>query len=335
MFGPLHAWSCNDCPRPGQPILCLTVIALQDIGRSEAGEADRLPPGTPGLASEFPAPPSVLTCLVEPLGEHQPQPKDRVGGWQMEGDVGVLADFDRLLEQAAPGVDRAAADQRPSGDRQDVGVGRGVAAALGVLDRFLDVSVHLLAGQQPRHGPRLGPNTQTECQRTAHIGGACRVNRLARQPIGADQFAATEGQERRCGQPAHPLVITTVRAAHGIVQASAHLSGQAALEPEADDRLGDVHQPSKVPRLRRPVHRRAEIIQIGRKARHPGLRLSTAETRVRPPGQPDIELQMAITHPIGIVQLGQPLPRIQPDRLQQPVAGPAVPLDDLQQRLLG
>ena len=226
------------------------------------------------------------------------------------------------------------AKQRPSGERQDVGAGRGIAALLGVLDRFLDVSVHLLAGRQPRHGPRLGPNAQTEGERTAHIGGACRVDRLARRPIGAGRSAA-EGQERRGGQPPHPLVITGARALDRVVQAAVHLSEQAALEPEADDRLGDVHQPSQVPGLRRPVHRGAQIIQIGRKPRHPGLRLSTAETRVRPPGQPDMELQMAITHPIGIVQLGQPLPGIHPDRLQQPVAGPAVALDDLQQRLLG
>jgi hypothetical protein len=40
----------------------------------------------------------------------------------MEGDLGGLGHLDRLLEQAAPGVDRAAAKQRPSGERQDVDV---------------------------------------------------------------------------------------------------------------------------------------------------------------------------------------------------------------------
>jgi hypothetical protein len=179
----------------------------------------------------------MMTCPVEPTGEHRPQPKDRVGGRQMEGDLGGLAHLDRLLEQAAPVVDRAAAKQRPSGDRQDIGVGRSITALLGVLDRFLDVSVHLLAGRQPRHGPRRGPNAQPECQRTAHISGACRVDRLARRPIGAGRFTAAEGQERRRDQPPHPLVITGARGIGRVVQASVRLPEQAALEPEADDRL--------------------------------------------------------------------------------------------------
>ena len=58
--------------------------------------------------------------------------------------------------------------------------------------------------------------------------------------------------------------------------------------------------------------------------------MAAGETGVRSPGQPDLELQMATTYPIGIVQLGQPLPGIHPDRLQQPVAGPAMALDDVQ-----
>jgi len=156
------------------------VIALQDGSRSQAGEPDRLPPGTSDLTGELPATPSVMTCPVEPTRPHRPQPQARVGGWEMEGDLGGFADLDRLLEQAAAGVDRAAAKQRPSGERQDVGVGRGITALLGVLDRFLDVSVHLLAGRQPRHGPRLGPNAQTECERTAHISGSRQSGRLAR-----------------------------------------------------------------------------------------------------------------------------------------------------------
>ena len=278
-------------------------MALQDVGRAEAGEPDHLPPGTSDLAGELPATLGVMTCPVEPPGEHRPQPEDRVGGGQMERDLSGFADLDRLREQAAPGVDRAAAKQHPSGDRQDEGAGRGVAALLGVSDRFLDVSVRLLAGRQPRHGPRLGPNAQTEGERAAHTGGACRVDRLARRPIGTGRSAA-EGQERRGGQPPHPLVITGARALDRVVQAAVHLSKQAALEPEADDRLGEVHQPSQVTGLRRPVHRGAQVIQIGRELRHPGLGLSTGETRVRPPRQPDVELQVAATHDIGIVQLG-------------------------------
>ena len=57
---------------------------------------------------------------------------------------------------------------------------RGITALLGVLDRLLDVGVHLIAGRQPRNGPRLGPNAQPEGERTAHISGACRIDRLAR-----------------------------------------------------------------------------------------------------------------------------------------------------------
>ena len=93
--------------------------------------------------------------------------------------------------------------------------------------------------------------------------------------------------------------------------------------------------PRRMPELRRPVHRGAQIIQFGRKPRHPGLRLSTGEHRARSPGQPGMKRPMAITHPVGIVQLRQPLPGVHPDRLQQPVAGPAVALDDVQHRLRG
>ncbi len=113
-----------------------------------------------------------------------------------------------------------------------------------------------------------------------------------------------------------------------------HLPGQAALEPEAHDRLGKVHQPSQVSCLHRPVHRGAQIIQIGHKPRHPGLGLPTGETRLRPRGQLDVEGEMAITHPGGVVQLGPSLSGIHPDRLQQAVAGPPVAPGDLQHRLL-
>lgn len=162
----------------------------------------------------------------------------------MEGDPASLAHLDRLLEPAAPGVDRAAAQQRRSGERQDVGVSRGITALLGVLDRFLDIGVHLLAGREPRHGPCLGSNAQTECERTVHIGGSCRDDRPARRQIGAGRFAVSEGQQRRRDQSPHPLVITGARAVDRVEQASVHLAGQGALKPEADDRLGDVHQPS-------------------------------------------------------------------------------------------
>ena len=113
-----------------------------------------------------------------------------------------------------------------------------------------------------------------------------------------------------------------------------HLSGQAEVEPEADDRFGEAHQPAQIPGLRRPVHRGPQVIQIGRQPRDPGLRLSTGETRVRPPRQSDVELQVAATHDIGIVQLGQAPPGIGPDGLQQPVAGPALTGGHLHQRLL-
>ncbi len=325
----------GSCPqhrlRLGQPVLRPTVIALQDGGRSEAGEPDRFPPGTSDLSAEFDGTSGVMARPVEPTGPHRPQPEDRVGGGKVEGDFGGLANLDRLLEQAAPGVDRATAKQRQSGDRQDIGVSRTITALLGVFDRFLDVSVHLLAGRQPRRGSRLAPNNQTERQRPAHVSAACRVDRLARRPIGAGRLAAAEGQERRGGQTPHSLVITGVWNLDRVVQASAHLCGQAALKPEADDRLGDAQEASQVPALRRPVHRGAQVVEVGRQPRHPQPRLSTVETDLRLPGQPDMELQMAVTHPGGILQLGQSLPRIHPDRLQQPVAGPALTLDDLQQ----
>ena len=209
-------------------------------------------------------------------------------------------------------------------------MGRRILAPLGALDRLLDVSVHLLAGRQPRQHPRQGPLSQPDRERTAHISGACRGDRLARRPMEAGRLAAGKGQGCRGDQPPHALVIGGTRDLCRVVQPPVHLPGQAALEPEADDRLGDVHQPPQVSCLRRPVHRGTQIIQIGRKPRHPRLRLSTSETRLRPPRQPDVKLQMAATHPIGIVQLGQSLPGIHPDRLQQPVAGPALALDDLQ-----
>lgn len=90
----------------------------------------------------------------------------------MEGNLIGLAHLDRLLEKAAPRVDRAAAKQRLPGEHQDVGVDRGITAPLGVLDRFLDVGGHLLAGRAPRHGPRPGPNAQPEGERSADVGGA-------------------------------------------------------------------------------------------------------------------------------------------------------------------
>ncbi len=47
--------------------------------------------------------------------------------------------------------------------------------------------------------------------------------------------------------------------------------------------LGDVHQPSQVCGLRHPVHRGAQVVEVGCKPRHPRLRLSTVETGVRRP----------------------------------------------------
>ncbi len=44
-----------------------------------------------------------------------------------------------------------------------------------------------------------------------------------------------------------------------------------------------------------------------------------------------MEGQMTAARPGGILQLRQPLPGIHPDRLQQPVAGPTMTLDDLYQ----
>jgi len=84
-----------------------------------------------------------------------------------------------------------------------------------------------------------------------------------------------------------------------VVQPPVDLSGQAAVEPEADDRLGDAHERPQISYLHRPVHRGTQVIQIGYKPRHPGPRLPTSETRLRPPGQLDVKLQMAATHPRG------------------------------------
>ena len=69
------------------------MIALHDVGRPKAGEPDHLPPWTSDLAGELPATPSVMACPVEPTGPHRPQPEDRVGGGQMEGDPGGFADL--------------------------------------------------------------------------------------------------------------------------------------------------------------------------------------------------------------------------------------------------
>jgi hypothetical protein len=119
------------------------------------------------------------------------------------------------------------------------------------------------------------------------------------------------------------------------MQPPVHLPRQAALEPEADDRLGEVHQPPQVSGRRRPVHRGAQIIQVGREPCHPRLGLATVEGGLRPTGQSDEKGQVTVTHPNRVVELGQPLGREQPHRLQQPVARPAVVLADLQQRTIG
>ena len=183
-----------------------------------------------------------------------------MGGRQLEGELVGLAHLHGLLEPAARGVDRAAAKQRPASERQDVGVGRSIFAPLRELERLLDVGVHLRAGRQPRQRPREGSLAQRDRERTAHIGGACRVDRLARRPIGAGRLFAGKGQGRRGDQSPHALVIGGARDIGRVVQPPVHLPGQAALEPEADDRLGDAHQPSQVSGLRRPVHRGAQII---------------------------------------------------------------------------
>ena len=152
--------------------------------------------------------------------------------------------------------------------------------------------------------------------------------------MGAGRLAGGKGQGRRGHQHPHALLSGGARLIGRVVQPPVHLPGEAAVEPEADDRLGDAHQRPQISYLHRPVHRGTQIIQIGRKPRHPGLWLSASETRLRPPRLPDMKRQMAATHPLGIVQLGQSLPGIHPDRLQQPVADPALTLGDLHQRLL-
>ena len=71
----------------------------------------------------------------------------------MEGEVVGLAHLDRLVEQAATGVDRAAVKKCCPSELQDVGTGRRILAALRELQRPLDVSVHLLVRRQPRKDP--------------------------------------------------------------------------------------------------------------------------------------------------------------------------------------
>ncbi len=172
--------------------------------------------------------------------------------------------------------------------------------------------------------------SQRDRERTAHISGARRSDRLRRRPMEACGLAGGKGQSCRGVQPPHALVIRGTRGSCRVVQSPVHLPGQAALKPEADDRLGDAHQSIQVSCLRRPVHGDTQVIQVGREPRHPRLGLCTMQTLPRPPCQPDMKLQMATTHPIGVVQLGQSLPDIHADGFQQPVAGPAVALDDLQ-----
>ena len=89
VFGPLQTRSSQDCLRPGQPVLRLTVMALQDVGRSEAGEPDHLPPGPSDLAGELPATPSVMTCPVEPPDHtgHSPRTAWAAGRWKATSAV--------------------------------------------------------------------------------------------------------------------------------------------------------------------------------------------------------------------------------------------------------
>ncbi len=73
--------------------------------------------------------------------------------------------------------------------------------------------------------------------------------------MGAGILAAVEGEGRRGDQTPHALVIGGVQGINRGLQPSVHLPGQATPEPEADNRLGDAHQPWQVPGLRSPVHR--------------------------------------------------------------------------------
>ena len=165
-----------------------------------------------------------------------------MGGRQLEGEVVGLAHLHCLLEQAAPGVDRAAVSQRRSGECQDVGAGRRILAPLAVLERLLDVSVHLLARRQPREHPGEGSLAQPDRERTAHTSASCGVDRLARRPIGPGRLPTGKGQGRRGDQRPYSLVIGCARRIGRGVQPPVHFPGQAAVEPEADDRLGEVHQ---------------------------------------------------------------------------------------------
>lgn len=95
-----------------------------------------------------------------------------MGCGQMEREPGGLADLDRSLEQATPGINRAAVLTLPSGHPQHVGEGRSITGLFGVHYGLGDVGVHLLIGQQPRQSPRLGPDTQPQRQRPAHFSSA-------------------------------------------------------------------------------------------------------------------------------------------------------------------
>ncbi len=98
----------------------------------------------------------------------------------MEGEIVGLAHVQGLLEQAMPGVDRAAMNSCCASKRQDIGVGRRILAPLRELERLFDVSLHLLAGRQPRQHTGEGSLSQRERKRTAFISGVSRGDGLAR-----------------------------------------------------------------------------------------------------------------------------------------------------------
>jgi hypothetical protein len=214
-------------------------------------------------------------------------------------------------------------------------VGLAVPDSVGECQRLLGVVGDLVVAG--RSGVEAAPRAEDQRLRQGRVvlDRAGERDRLGRERVPGRVVTTHERQDRRGGQAPDPLRIPGVGRLHRRAQPPTHLDVQPAHHPEGERGLGDVEHGQGPVGLDGPVHGRAQIVEVGGEPVQPRPRLLAGQPRPRAVGEVDVEVQVAVADAGRVVELVQPLPRVHPDRLQQPVAGLAVALADLQQGPVG